>query len=126
MTVKKPIEGVAHKVSGEPGHTTHTAGAESETRERDVQGNLVSVTRSGPFRVSVEDLAKTPAPITATTAVNLCVRLHPEPDGGYSVDVPALPGCFSEGDTLEEALAGIREAAETWLLAAPDVMARAR
>jgi predicted RNase H-like HicB family nuclease len=38
------------------------------------------------------------------------VVLADEPDGGYSVSVPALPGCYSEGDTLEEALANIREA----------------
>lgn len=38
------------------------------------------------------------------------VYLQPEPDGGYSVTCPALPGCHSQGDTLEEALANIREA----------------
>ncbi|MSQ15561.1 MAG: type II toxin-antitoxin system HicB family antitoxin [Dehalococcoidia bacterium] len=31
-------------------------------------------------------------------------------DGGYTVTVPALPGCVTEGDTLEEALANAREA----------------
>jgi predicted RNase H-like HicB family nuclease len=31
-------------------------------------------------------------------------------DGGYTVTVPALPGCITEGDTLEEALANAREA----------------
>lgn len=30
--------------------------------------------------------------------------------GGYTVTVPALPGCITEGDTLEEALANAREA----------------
>jgi predicted RNase H-like HicB family nuclease len=43
------------------------------------------------------------------------VVLEQEPDGGYSVHVPALPGCASQGDTLEEALANIREAAELYL-----------
>lgn len=33
-----------------------------------------------------------------------------EADGGFVVSVPALPGCVSEGDTREEALANIREA----------------
>lgn len=31
-------------------------------------------------------------------------------DGGYTVIVPTLPGCISEGDTVEEALANVREA----------------
>jgi predicted RNase H-like HicB family nuclease len=43
------------------------------------------------------------------------VLIRPEAVGGYSVSVPALPGCYSEGDTREEALANIREAAELWL-----------
>ncbi len=30
--------------------------------------------------------------------------------GGYTVEVPSLPGCISEGDTVEEALANIKEA----------------
>ncbi len=42
--------------------------------------------------------------------VAVTVILEPEEDGGYSVHCPALPGCSSQGDTLEEALANIREA----------------
>ncbi len=41
-----------------------------------------------------------------------------EPDtesGGYTVTIPALPGCNSEGDTFEEALGNIKEAAELYL-----------
>jgi predicted RNase H-like HicB family nuclease len=38
------------------------------------------------------------------------VLLEPEDDGGFVVSVPALPGCISQGDTREEALANIREA----------------
>lgn len=34
----------------------------------------------------------------------------PQPEGGYTVTVPSLPGCISEGDTFEEALANIKEA----------------
>jgi antitoxin HicB len=37
------------------------------------------------------------------------VLLTPEPEeGGYSVSVPVLPGCFTQGDTYEEALANAR------------------
>jgi predicted RNase H-like HicB family nuclease len=39
------------------------------------------------------------------------VVLDPDPDeGGYTVTVPALPGCFTQGETLEEAIANAREA----------------
>ena len=38
------------------------------------------------------------------------IVLQPEVDGGYSVVCPAIPGCVSQGDTLDEALANIREA----------------
>ena len=41
--------------------------------------------------------------------------MTPEEDGGYSVAVPALPGCVSHGDSREEALAMIREAIEVYL-----------
>lgn len=38
------------------------------------------------------------------------VVLSPETDGGYSVVCPAVPGCVSQGDSLEEALSNVREA----------------
>jgi predicted RNase H-like HicB family nuclease len=38
-----------------------------------------------------------------------------DPDGGYSVFVPALPGCASQGDSLPEAQANIEEAIELYL-----------
>ncbi|MFZ3235808.1 MAG: type II toxin-antitoxin system HicB family antitoxin [Stellaceae bacterium] len=38
------------------------------------------------------------------------VVLEQEADGGYVVSAPALPGCVSQGDTREEALANIQEA----------------
>ena len=40
---------------------------------------------------------------------------EPAEEGGYTVYVPALPGCISEGDTLEEARQNIREAIELYL-----------
>ena len=43
------------------------------------------------------------------------VLLEPEDDGGLVVSVPALPGCISQGDTREEALANIREAISLYL-----------
>lgn len=40
---------------------------------------------------------------------------EPEETGGYSVEIPALPGCVSQGETFEEALANIKEAAELYV-----------
>ncbi|MBU0567261.1 type II toxin-antitoxin system HicB family antitoxin, partial [bacterium] len=38
------------------------------------------------------------------------VVLHPAEEGGYWVEVPALPGCYSQGETPEETMANAREA----------------
>ncbi len=43
------------------------------------------------------------------------VILEPNESGGYTVTVPLLPGCISEGDTKEEALANIKEAIELYM-----------
>jgi predicted RNase H-like HicB family nuclease len=40
------------------------------------------------------------------------VLIHPAEEGGYWTEVPALPGCFSQGETIEEALANTRQAIE--------------
>lgn len=41
--------------------------------------------------------------------------LEPSDEDGYTVLVPSLPGCISEGETIDEALANIREAIELYL-----------
>jgi antitoxin HicB len=43
------------------------------------------------------------------------ITLHPQPEGGYTVLVPALPEVVTEGDTREEAMANAREAIEVVL-----------
>ena len=43
------------------------------------------------------------------------VVLEASEEGGFTVYVPSLPGCISEGETEEEALANIREAIELYL-----------
>ncbi|HEY7328585.1 MAG TPA: type II toxin-antitoxin system HicB family antitoxin [Gemmataceae bacterium] len=52
--------------------------------------------------------------------MKLKVILLPEAEGGFSVAVPALPGCYTQGETETEALANAREAAEAWLEASND------
>jgi predicted RNase H-like HicB family nuclease len=42
--------------------------------------------------------------------MKLKIIIEPSADGGYSVIVPSLPGCISEGDTKKEALKNIKEA----------------
>ena len=51
------------------------------------------------------------------------IALH-RTDEGISVSVPALPGCWSEGDTEEEALANIRDAIREYLAAIDDRLER--
>ena len=48
------------------------------------------------------------------------VVLEPSDEGGFTVFVPSLPGCISEGETDEEALRNIREAIELYLEPAED------
>lgn len=43
------------------------------------------------------------------------VVLVREDDGGYVAKVPSLPGCVSQGDTWDEAIANIQEAAELYV-----------
>lgn len=48
------------------------------------------------------------------------IILHHADEGGYWVEVPALPGCFSQGETLDEAVQNAREAIESHLEALTD------
>lgn len=41
--------------------------------------------------------------------------LPDQEEGGYTVTVPALPGCITEGDSLEEALANAKDAIRLYL-----------
>lgn len=49
------------------------------------------------------------------------VVLIPQPEGGYFAQCPSLPGCYSQGETVEEALANVKEAIE---LVVEDMTAR--
>ena len=41
--------------------------------------------------------------------------IHPAEEGGFWAEVPALPGCITEGDTIEEVMANLKDAIEGWL-----------
>jgi predicted RNase H-like HicB family nuclease len=47
--------------------------------------------------------------------MKLTIILEPSDEGGYTVTVPSLPGCISEGETREEAIQNIREAIALYL-----------
>lgn len=47
--------------------------------------------------------------------MKLQVVIHPAEEGGFWAEIPAFAGCVSEGETLEETLLNIKEAAEGWL-----------
>lgn len=51
----------------------------------------------------------------ASHGVHLKVVLEPSEEGGYTVTVPALPGCISEGDTKAAALRNIKQAVALYL-----------
>ncbi len=52
--------------------------------------------------------------------MKLQIILEPSDEGGFTVYVPSLPGCISEGDSKEIALANIQEAIELYLEPVPD------
>ena len=47
--------------------------------------------------------------------MNFPIVLHKDPDSDYGVTVPDLPGCFSAGSTIDEALSMAREAIELYV-----------
>ncbi|MBI3734557.1 MAG: type II toxin-antitoxin system HicB family antitoxin [Chloroflexi bacterium] len=50
-----------------------------------------------------------------TKVLSYRVRLRKEPEGGYTVTVPSLPGCVTYGETVDEALKMAREAIELYI-----------
>lgn len=52
--------------------------------------------------------------------MRLKVVLEPSEEGGYTVHVPSLPGCISEGDSRDEALANTQEAIALYLESVED------
>lgn len=47
--------------------------------------------------------------------MNLKAIVHPEPEGGYWAEVPSLPGCVTQGETMDELKTNLQEAISVWL-----------
>jgi antitoxin HicB len=43
------------------------------------------------------------------------IVLYPSPEGGYAIEIPELPGCLSQGQTIEEAMLMIEDAKRAWI-----------
>ncbi|KKU58648.1 MAG: hypothetical protein UX81_C0019G0010 [Parcubacteria group bacterium GW2011_GWA2_47_12] len=47
--------------------------------------------------------------------LNYTVKVHTAEEGGFWAEVPALPGCFTQGETIEEIAAMAKEAIECYI-----------
>ncbi len=69
----------------------------------------------------MSETAIPPPPVIVDVPVVLTAIIRPEPEaGGYSATIPALTGCHTQGESLEEVRANLREAAQGWLAVAHD------
>jgi len=59
--------------------------------------------------------AKSGTKFTAAGALSYKVIVEPCEEGGFTVFVPSLAGCISEGDTYQEAIANIKDAINGWI-----------
>ena len=55
----------------------------------------------------------------AIQAMQVKVVVHEAEEGGFWAEVPALPGCVSQGESMDERLANVREAIQAWLATEP-------
>lgn len=53
--------------------------------------------------------------VLVSVLMKLKVVVHPAEEGGYWAEVPSLPGCVSQGETMGELLANVREAIDASL-----------
>jgi predicted RNase H-like HicB family nuclease len=68
-----------------------------------------------PFSRKTGYIISTGSQLKERLAMRLKVVLEPSDEGGFTVHVPSLPGCISEGETEQEALDNIHEAIELYL-----------
>ena len=53
---------------------------------------------------------------THNVDMTLKVVVHEDSEGGYWAEVPALPGCATQGETIPELMERVKEAVEGWLM----------
>jgi predicted RNase H-like HicB family nuclease len=75
-----------------------------------------ATTISGGSRGSEKASAATAKQAEKRPRLKVKVMIHPAEEGGFWAQLPALPGCITEGDTREELLANLREALQAYLL----------
>lgn len=68
-----------------------------------------------PHKMGNEGRGSEQAAALSSDLMRLRVVLEPSGEGGFTALVPALPGCVSEGDTREHALANVEEAIRLYL-----------
>jgi antitoxin HicB len=87
----------------------HTAASPPRVRPRatTVKGARRVFVRADALNAWSPDRPGEPVPVLFCP-----VYLIPEPEGGFSASVATLPGCYSQGDTEDEALANVAEALE--------------
>ena len=54
--------------------------------------------------------------------MNIKIIVHSADEGGFWAEAPVLPGCVSQGETLDELTANMREAVAGWLEADPPIV----
>jgi len=74
-----------------------------------ILGNCFGVAQAFPNRDRI------PASVRGEWVMKLHIMIEQDEAGYYVAEVPALPGCFSQGHTYEEAIANIKEAIQGWL-----------
>jgi antitoxin HicB len=47
--------------------------------------------------------------------LNYPIVIHADPEGGFVAEIKDLPGCLTQGETIEETMKNINEARELWL-----------
>lgn len=79
---------------------------------REIQSGTININYN--INITVNGTDPTPAK-RGDRKMKTFVILSPGEDGYIVAECPSLPGCISQGQTKEEALANIREAIEAWL-----------